>query len=420
MAVLSIYLSPFAPDYSGVSSVLFDLNTVTAMHDASGCTGNYTGYDEPRWYGSKSPIYCSGLREIDAVLGDDEKLIRKMTAAAEDLKPELLALVGSPVPMVIGSDLPGIAEELEERTGIPSLGFDTTGTAYYDKGVAMATIGLLKKITEKQERIPGTVNILGANPLDFGRGENLEDLKALIRKAGYEITACLSMGYTMEDLKRAASAQVNLAVSRAGFLIGEYMWKAYGIPYLCGLPVGEKGAAEYGKELARTAETGEPVILNGEPMLTDGEGEAAAGNVETAAGNAEAAVGNAETAAGKAEPPAGEILILGEQVQSNAIRLALEKEYGRKNIVVGCLFGLERKLALPQDKNLASEAMIKEELNKPGYQVIIADPFMKQLLKKESGAVFLEHAQYAVSSKVAVEKTARIMGEKFHGWYTMQ
>ena len=61
MAVLSIYLSPFAPDYSGVSSVLFDLHTVTAMHDASGCTGNYTGYDEPRWYGSKSPIFCSGL-----------------------------------------------------------------------------------------------------------------------------------------------------------------------------------------------------------------------------------------------------------------------------------------------------------------------------------------------------------------------
>ena len=48
MAVLSIYLSPFAPDYSGVSSVLFDLHTVTAMHDASGCTGNYTGYDEPK------------------------------------------------------------------------------------------------------------------------------------------------------------------------------------------------------------------------------------------------------------------------------------------------------------------------------------------------------------------------------------
>ena len=168
MAALSIFLPPFSPDYSGVSSVLFDLKTVTAMHDASGCTGNYTGYDEPRWYGSHSPIFCSGLREIDAILGDDEKLIQKMIAAANDLHPDLMALVGSPVPMVIGSDLVGIAAELEARTGIPSFGFDTTGTEYYDKGAAAAAIALLHRFTDPAEPIPGAVNIVGATPLDFG------------------------------------------------------------------------------------------------------------------------------------------------------------------------------------------------------------------------------------------------------------
>ena len=129
MAKLSLWIPPFSPDYSGAAAVLFDLKTVTAMHDASGCTGNYTGYDEPRWYGSRSAIYCSGLRQMDAVLGDDEKLIGKLTAAAKDVKPDLMALIGSPVPMVIGADLKGIAVGLEERTGIPSFGFDTTGTA---------------------------------------------------------------------------------------------------------------------------------------------------------------------------------------------------------------------------------------------------------------------------------------------------
>ena len=165
MASFSMYLPPFSPDYSGVSSVLFDLKTVTAMHDASGCTGNYTGYDEPRWYGSHSAIYCSGLREIDAVLGDDEKLIKKMIAAAEDLNPDLLALVGSPVPMVVGSDLAGIAAELEQRTGIPSFGFDTTGTAYYDKGAALAVAALLERFAPVTETIPGTVNLVGATPM---------------------------------------------------------------------------------------------------------------------------------------------------------------------------------------------------------------------------------------------------------------
>lgn len=54
MARLSVHLPPFSPDYSGVSSVFFDLPVVVAIHDASGCTGNYTGYDEPRWYGASS------------------------------------------------------------------------------------------------------------------------------------------------------------------------------------------------------------------------------------------------------------------------------------------------------------------------------------------------------------------------------
>lgn len=381
MAVLSIYLSPFSPDYSGVSSVLFDLKTVTAMHDASGCTGNYTGYDEPRWYGSQSPIFCSGLREIDAVLGDDEKLIRKMIHAAEDLKPDLMALVGSPVPMVIGSDLVGVAAELEERTGIPSLGFDTTGTAYYDRGVAMATIALLKKFTPKAEQIPGTVNIVGASPMDFARGENLEDLKVLVTDAGYRITASLSMGYDMEQLKAAASASVNLAVSRAGILIAEHMKRAYGIPYLCGLPVGGLVSHEYLNALQNVMENGESRVMNGTVCETP------------------------------------EILIIGEQVQSNAIRMALEKEYGEKKIAVGCLFGMEAKLALPQDKNLSAEYLIKKEMNQEQYRIIIADPFLRQLLPKQTDKRFCTHAQYAVSSKVGVQETARLMGDHFRKWY---
>ena len=121
------------------------------MHDGSGCTGNYTRYDEPRWFGSRSGIYCSGLREIDAVLGNDEKLIEKMIYAAKDMKPDILGLIGSPVPMVIGTDMKGIAAELEERTGIVSIGVDTTGTDYYDKGAYLVSIELLKRFTKPQQ-----------------------------------------------------------------------------------------------------------------------------------------------------------------------------------------------------------------------------------------------------------------------------
>ena len=379
MAALSIFLPPFSPDYSGVSSVLFDLKTVTAMHDASGCTGNYTGYDEPRWYGSHSPIFCSGLREIDAILGDDEKLIQKMIAAANDLHPDLMALVGSPVPMVIGSDLVGIAAELEARTGIPSFGFDTTGTEYYDKGAAAAAIALLHRFTDPAEPIPGAVNIVGATPLDFGTGESLDDLRAFLFENEITVTACLSMGYTLDDLKRASSAGINLAVSRTGLLIADFMEQRYGIPYLCGLPFGDTASREYLDALQAVRQSRRSRILKGEACED------------------------------------AEMLILGEQVQANAIRLALSRECGIRRIAVGCLFGIEPRLALPQDRDLPNERGIMDEMRKDRYHTIIADPFLQKLLPHDTKKRFLPNPHYAVSSKLGGEPS-RMVSRRFNQW----
>ena len=389
MARLSLWLPPFSPDYSGASAVLFDLKTVTAMHDASGCTGNYTGYDDPRWYGSHSGIFCSGLRQIDAVLGDDEKLIKKMEAAARDIQPDLMALVGSPVPMVIGADLEGIAVELEERTGIPSFGFDTTGTAYYDRGAFRAAKALMDRYTAKQAAkeaaIERRVNILGALPMDFGKGEEIRDFKRFLAENGYETGLCLAMDYSLSDLKEAASAQVNLAVSRFGFLMAQYMEQRFRIPYLCGFPAGESGEKAWLEALERVRETKHSEILNA---------------VEQKDGTEDMS-----------------ILIVGEQVMSNSLRYALFRDMGITRVTVGCLYGPEPALTLPGDLDLSDEKKIRQAMNRPEYQMIIADPFLKVLLPENTEKKFLPFSQYAVSSKLGEADSARAAGVQFNEWF---
>ena len=389
MARLSLWLPPFSPDYSGASAVLFDLKTVTAMHDASGCTGNYTGYDDPRWYGSHSGIFCSGLRQIDAVLGDDEKLIKKMEAAARDIQPDLMALVGSPVPMVIGGDLEGIAVELEERTGIPSFGFDTTGTAYYDRGAFRAAKALMDRYTAKQAAkeaaIERRVNILGALPMDFGKGEEIRDFKRFLAENGYETGLCLAMDYSLSDLKEAASAQVNLAVSRFGFLMAQYMEQRFRIPYLCGFPAGESGEKAWLEALERVRETKHSEILNA---------------VEQKDGTEDMS-----------------ILIVGEQVMSNSLRYALFRDMGITRVTVGCLYGPEPALTLPGDLDLSDEKKIRQAMNRPDYQMIIADPFLKVLLPENTEKKFLPFSQYAVSSKLGEADSARAAGVQFNEWF---
>ncbi|MDO4953367.1 MAG: hypothetical protein Q4E34_06045, partial [Synergistaceae bacterium] len=56
------FISPFAPDQSGATAVLFSLGGITVICDAGGCAGNICGFDEPRWFTEKSAVFSAGLR----------------------------------------------------------------------------------------------------------------------------------------------------------------------------------------------------------------------------------------------------------------------------------------------------------------------------------------------------------------------
>ena len=49
MKGLRKYLTPFAPDQSGATSVLYAMGGILVIIDAGGCVGNICGFDEPRW-----------------------------------------------------------------------------------------------------------------------------------------------------------------------------------------------------------------------------------------------------------------------------------------------------------------------------------------------------------------------------------
>ena len=399
MAKLCMTLPPFSPDYSGVCSTLFPWDTLTVIHDASGCTGNYTGYDEPRWFHSRAPIYCSGLREIDAILGDDEKLIQKVLYALEDVKPEMIALVGSPVPMVIGTDMEGIAAEIEDRTGIMAFGFDTTGIGYYPEGIAMVYKKVIQRVLEESDievetgklsdceilnknnnvengcEVTNSVNILGATPIDFGKSNTLEELEQLLVDNGITINVSLWKKTTKQDITRLKQGACNIVVSHAGVELAKYMEKRYGIPYVTGLPYGEKYTEIWLEELKNTLITGISEKVQKDFISETNKS----------------------------------ILVIGEQFQSDSIRKAIEAEYGINCDVAG-ICGWSKEFAREQDRFLESEEEIEVLLNDEKYDLIIGDPLYKTLLHSEKK--YLEYPHYAVSSKLANEKAKSFIGKK--------
>lgn len=392
MAKLSLYLPPFSPDYSGAGAMLFDLNALTVMHDAGGCTGNYTGHDEPRWYGSNATVFCSALRMIDAIMGNDQKLKDNVYIALKDLHPDVIALVGSPVPMVIGMDLKGLAHEIETETGIPTIGIETTGTEYYPMGAYKAAVALLEKfcpatgqVSETARTRSGHFNLLGATPLDFERVEDIDALQNTLKKDGYTCIARPGYGYRLDEWKKAITAEFNIAVSYAGYRIADYMEKQYGIPYLCGFPYGPEAMTRFLSEIQSVRSSRHSHLFF---------------DTTTAA--------QIDSCDAKRRA-----LIIGDQIIGASLKDTLKDRF---DSTVGCLFGVDTSIPGKDFLFLSDEDAIRTTLSDECYDIVIADPLLKDLLPENCNKCFLPLPQYAVSGDIYHKSAQPMFGDRFEEW----
>lgn len=249
-------ISTYAADVSGVCSALYELGGMTVMHDASGCNSTYNTHDEPRWYDMDSMVYISGLSEMEAIMGDDDKLINDITTAASQVSPRFIAIAGTPIPMMTGTDFVAIASVVEQRTGIPSFGFATNGMHSYLSGAGMAFQALARRMVKrdvmKTEDL--SLNILGVTPLDFSVNGCVDTMKMFLQDNGFTVISTWAMGSTLDEIEEAGRARVNLVVSYSGLAAAKELQKIFGTPYVVGTPYGSAFSTKLLKDLKTAAE----------------------------------------------------------------------------------------------------------------------------------------------------------------------
>ncbi|MEA4891060.1 MAG: nitrogenase component 1 [Peptococcaceae bacterium] len=339
MKGLFLKLPPLAPDYSGVGSVLFELGGVVVIHDGTGCTGNYICHDEPRGFGGSSAIYTSNLRELEVVMGDDEDLLFKLEGVIRDLEPNFLALLSSPAPMVIGTDIPALARILEKRTSCPVLPFDTHGIAFYDQGQAEAMLALAKRFSRPpgETAAPYDINILGGTPLSLGCPKQMDALIALFHELGYPRISSWCMSGDFPAIQ--AGAKYNYVVSASGLPAARWLEKEYGTPCIAGIPVGEAGIKRLKCQLSGKKFPG---------ALGPGNGRKA--------------------------------LVLHEQFTANSWREALLWDGWAGDVNVASFFGMEPGLTRPGDIHLTEEDELVAAARQGKYDIILADELLREML----------------------------------------
>ena len=343
MRGLRKYLTPFAPDQSGAVSVLYELGGIIVICDAGGCTGNVCGFDEPRWFERKSAVFSAGLRDMDAILGRDDRLVAKLVDAAEKVEAGFAAVIGTPVPAVIGTDYQALKRMCEKKTDLPVLAVNTDGMELYDGGERKAYLELFKVFA--REKLPvetGRVGILGMTLQDVSDLKAADKLREKFRERGQR-AICYGMGDGLDEVKKASSVEKNIVVSPAALECARYLEKTFGTPYEVG-------------------------YLLVEELVPDME------------------------YAGK------KILIVQQQVMAGSIRAELRKRGGDGKITVASWFSMEKDLLEEGDVSLKDEEDYMELVEKGRYDVIFADPCMRRMTKDFSG-VFVDAVHFAVSGK---------------------
>ncbi len=351
-------ISTYSADVFGVCSALFELGGMTVMHDASGCNSTYSTHDEPRWFDMDSMVYISAISELEAIMGDDEKLIGDIAAAAKDLHPGFIAVAGTPIPTMIGFDFGAVAALIEQRTGIPAFGFPTTGMNTYVHGASMAFRGIAERFVKPARRVKNGVNVLGLTPLDFSVNGADRSICECLEKEGFCVVSRWAMGSDLNELSRAAQAGVNLVVSGTGFGAAKYMEEKFGIPYVVGQPIGQTQVKKLTQLLRAAAETGENRICRSDPIVP-------------------------------------QIAVIGEGVSSLALANAIEWETGwgaRVLCATECPGGILRT----GDAMTPDEDDIIPALD--GVQTVIADPMYRPICP--AGTKFVSLPTEAFSGRI--------------------
>lgn len=344
MRGLRKYLTPFAPDQSGAVSVLFELGGIVVICDAGGCTGNVCGFDEPRWFEQKSAIFSAGLRDMDAILGRDDRLVAKLADVVQKIDATFVAVIGTPVPAVIATDYLALKRMSEKKIKLPILTVDTDGMELYDKGEEKAFLELFKIFAiEKYQPEEDRIGILGMTPQDVSDLKEADKMRELFQQKYDQQAVCYGMGDGLEEIKKASSASKNIVVSPAALVAAQYLEKTFGTPYEISYPL----AGELIPEMDYTGK---------------------------------------------------KILVVHQQVIADSIRREL-KARGAEIVQVADWFMMKKELREEGDVFLRDEDDYIEVVENGDFDIIFADECMKRMVP-EFGGIFVNTRHFAVSGKL--------------------
>ncbi|ONI40315.1 hypothetical protein AN639_04700 [Candidatus Epulonipiscium fishelsonii] len=180
------------------------------------------------WGGIKGRCVSVIVDNHDVTFGSDKTTEVAFDEMFHEYHPTCVFLVTTCVIEIIGDDMDAVAENLTNKYNIPVLAVHTEHFKCQDHmpGVerTMTTCINMMEPHEKDD----SVNILGQR---LGSFYNTE-LYQVLTNANIELGLMLPSNCTVEDIKKASKAKVNVVVHETALPLAKKMKQQFGVPYV--------------------------------------------------------------------------------------------------------------------------------------------------------------------------------------------
>ncbi|MDS0527403.1 nitrogenase component 1 [Clostridium sp. SHJSY1] len=190
-------------------------------------------------------LYSTHIDESDIALGGTERLKQAIDEIIINDNPEVIFILPSTVPEMIGTDLKALCEDMQNdyiETPIIPVGFGGFDVEKH-KGVEQTLKLLVKELPEECSLTANkTFNIIGSCADIYRFKSDADEIVRILKGAfGIDPVCIMTSDTSVGEIKKMASAHINLVIRREGIEAAKYLEKRFGTEFIHERPYGFSG-----------------------------------------------------------------------------------------------------------------------------------------------------------------------------------
>lgn len=197
-------------------------------------------------------LFTTHISEDDVIMGDVSRLENAILEIDQAYHPRIIFVVAAAVIAVIGTDIAGVCQYMQEQVSARLISFEEGGfRGDYTYGLRSVYRMLSRDVVKPGTERKKCYNIIGASAGAFRVRSDIWELQNLMKEAfGWECGCVMGLECTVKDLEDMGTAALNLVIRTDALEAGNYLKEKCGTPFCYGVPYGYAGTLKWLEAIA--------------------------------------------------------------------------------------------------------------------------------------------------------------------------